>query len=543
MPAVNESPRGPTGPDAPSTWWRYARRSRTLVLLSACCVAVALAFTVSLAAIPTGGSTQKRGLALTLKEVDGGVDYYAKFSHALPSGESYFPLGVWIESVSSQADIDKDKDAGLNLYVSITANSNLSLVHSNGMQVILQEDEWRNNAAARSNPAVAGWGLYDEIDMCCGPPGFDGGNGYHMLDDILASLPQDGRARYNNYGKGVLLWEGDAQAAQFVNDYQQFVSADLYWFTDPNQIDMVGQSWLPEGERQMTLAEVRRAANYGYLIDRMRGLISPARSKPVWAVVEVGWPFTETAAQGGRAINPSEVRAAVWHSIIAGARGIIYFNHSFGGPCPTQHVLRDPCYADVRATVKDVNTQIKSLAPVLNAPFVTSGWTGGSGTNAMVKWQGGHLYVFAGSAQGPATGQFSIPCVGDASATVLGEDREIPVTSGSFSDSFAGGNAIHIYRIDGGSACGLPTARPNTTITSGPNGRSKDRTPTFRFESDQTGVSFECRIGSKPFRDCDSPFTADRLSLGVHRFRARASNVYGPDQTPAKRSFKVVKEP
>ncbi len=53
--------------------------------------------------------------------------------------------------------------------------------------------------------------------------------------------------------------------------------------------------------------------------------------------MEVGWPFTETAAQGARAIQPEEIQAAVWHSLIAGARGIVYFNHSFGGPDQTQH--------------------------------------------------------------------------------------------------------------------------------------------------------------------------------------------------------------
>ena len=52
-------------------------------------------------------------------------------------------------------------------------------------------------------------------------------------------------------------------------------------------------------------------------------------------------------------------------------------------------------------------------------------------------------------------GNFAIPCAGNATATVLGENRTLPVTAGSFSDSFADGNAVHIYRIDGGSTCGL----------------------------------------------------------------------------------------
>ena len=54
-----------------------------------------------------------------------------------------------------------------------------------------------------------------------------------------------------------------------------------------------------------------------------------------------------------------------------------------------------------------------------------------------------------------STGNFAIPCVGNATATVIGENRTLPVTAGSFSDSFADGNAVHIYRIDGGSTCGL----------------------------------------------------------------------------------------
>ncbi len=54
-----------------------------------------------------------------------------------------------------------------------------------------------------------------------------------------------------------------------------------------------------------------------------------------------------------------------------------------------------------------------------------------------------------------STGSFSIPCVGNATATVLGENRAIPVVAGSFSDSFADGNAVHLYRIDGGTTCGL----------------------------------------------------------------------------------------
>ena len=73
-----------------------------------------------------------------LRQVDGGPNYYSQYSKSLPSDPSYFPIGVWFESVvDSNAELDKS--AGLNLYVALTANSNLSLVKSNGMRAILQQ--------------------------------------------------------------------------------------------------------------------------------------------------------------------------------------------------------------------------------------------------------------------------------------------------------------------------------------------------------------------------------------------------------------------
>jgi hypothetical protein len=439
--------------------------TRKLLILFASCVAL-VATAAAVKAItgvaqtpdPEPMAEDRPAPAITLREVDGGPDYYAKFSNALPSDSSYFPIGVWLESVLSEADVAKDKHVGLNVYVAVTANSRLPLISANGMRVIAQQSEWRSRGNEAVGRAVAGWELYDEIDMLQGP-----GAGYETLETVLASLPDDGRFRYNNYGKGVAFWETNAEAARFVNDFQDIVSADTYWFTDPNICSRTeGGALLADGTRTLAPAECRRAANYGTTVTRLRDLVSPARSKPVWAFVEVGHPFTESHAPS---IQPAEVRAAVWQSLIAGARGIVYFNHSFGGPNQSQHVLREPAYAAIRAAVGNTNRRIADLAFVLNAPTVTSGWSQGRGTTAMVKWANGHFYVFAGSAGSGVNGTFSLPCVGDAHATVLNEDRSIPVTGGSFTDSFAEGNAIHIYRIDGGSTCGLPARSSNTSVS------------------------------------------------------------------------------
>jgi hypothetical protein len=366
------------------------------------------------------------------------------------SRREYFPIGVWFESVTSQADVNMDKDVGLNLYVVLTANSDLSLVRSNGMQAILQQSVWKNNPAALSDPAVAGWELYDQIDMVQGP-----GQGYTTMQNIINSLPADGRLRYNNYGKGVMFWQTDEQAAKFVNAYQDVVSANAYWFTDPHISSGSEGGVLLNNGNPLLAAQTRRAANYGYTVDRMRmldgmtGGSAPLDRKPIWNVVEVGWPFSETAAQGGRTILPAEIKAAVWHSIIAGARGIIYFNHSIGGLNPTQHVLRDPVYATVRAVVKSTDALILQLAPVLNAPFADGFVTSTASIRAMAKYSDGKYYVFAGSKENVASSAtFTLEGISNGIATVIDESRTIPISDGIFTDAFVDGNAVHIYRID-----------------------------------------------------------------------------------------------
>ncbi len=241
-----------------------------------------------------------------------------------------------------------------------------------------------------------------------------------------------------------MFWETNGQAQRFVDDFQQVVSDDIYWFTDPNVAGSSEGGELLNGGQALTPAQTRRAANYGYTIDRMRALNTT--HKPIWSFVEVCWPFTETRS---RFIEPAEVRGAVWHSIIAGARGIIYFNHSFGGPNQSQHCLRESGYAAVRATVKGTNELVTALAPVINAPFADGFVSAGPSVRTMAKFHDSKYYVFAGSKENAAsTPTFSLSGVDSGTATVIGENRTIPIANGRFSDGFPDGNAIHIYRID-----------------------------------------------------------------------------------------------
>ncbi len=395
---------------------------------------------------------------VTVRAIDGGTDYYAKFNNPLPTTPDYFPIGVWYESLISQENTALDKAVGLNTYLELTSNSDATLSTQAGMHAITT---W--NA-----PGQSGSLMPDEVDMWAGPGSAPWTGNWPGEGDICVPANaqcgytiQDGQKNaaapgsmlYANYGKGVTFWESDAQAAKFVNEYPDILSADNYWFTDPNICGISEGGTLVSPQRVLSQDECRKAANYGWTMERVRSLVSPTESKPVWAFIEVGHPFTEDSAP---TITGPQMKAAVWSSIIHGARGVVYFNHNFGGSCETQHVLRDGCGAQIRPEVTAVNAQIKALAPVLNAPFLDGAATSTGSVDVSVKNHEGSLYVFSGSTQS-ATQQveLSIKCSNATSAAVLGESRTVPVRSGVIVDTFADGNAVHLYQLDGTNSCGL----------------------------------------------------------------------------------------
>jgi hypothetical protein len=82
---------------------------------------------------------------------------------------------------------------------------------------------------------------------------------------------------------------------------------------------------------------------------------------------------------------------------------------------------------------------------------------------------------------------------------------------------------------------------PSTFFRAVPRGRSADRTPTFRFGSDEAGVTFFCRIDRAAFKRCAARVTR-RVGLGRHTMRVFAVDQAGNrDVTPARDVFVVVR--
>ncbi len=82
---------------------------------------------------------------------------------------------------------------------------------------------------------------------------------------------------------------------------------------------------------------------------------------------------------------------------------------------------------------------------------------------------------------------------------------------------------------------------PKTTITKGAPNRIKRSKVKFKFESNEAGSTFECKVDKKPFKPCESPKKVKRLDQGKHKFKVRATDPAGNvDPTPDKDKFKVV---
>jgi hypothetical protein len=106
----------------------------------------------------------------------------------------------------------------------------------------------------------------------------------------------------------------------------------------------------------------------------------------------------------------------------------------------------------VRA-ITSINSQITSLAPVLNSPSVTNDAQVASSDpstapiSMMEKQSAGSTYVFAVEMRdNPAIATFTTPAVQNGAVTVLNETRQLSIANGKFQDNF-NGYGVHLYQF------------------------------------------------------------------------------------------------
>jgi hypothetical protein len=84
------------------------------------------------------------------------------------------------------------------------------------------------------------------------------------------------------------------------------------------------------------------------------------------------------------------------------------------------------------------------------------------------------------------------------------------------------------------------TTPPETAIDTGPSGTVSSTTASFRFSSNESNSTFECKLDDGAFQSCTSPKEYNGLSDGSHTFYVKATDAAGnTDAGPASRAWTV----
>jgi hypothetical protein len=354
-------------------------------------------------------------------------------------GPNNFPIAVWLQSPENAAKYEK---AGFNVYVGLwqgPTDPQLAALRAAHMPVIC--DQNAVGLAHKNDPTIIGWMHQDEPDNA--QPITDPKTGKTTYGPCVP--PEQIVAEYNrfraadptrpvmlNLGQGVAndAWVGRGSGTS-LNDYKTYVQgADIISF-DIYPVASLGKDgpnllwYVPKG------------------VDRLVGWTQG--QKPIWTCIECTHISDPNAKP-----TPAQVRAEVWMALIHGSRGLIYFVHQFAPHFDEHALLDDPT---MLAAVTAINQQIHTLAPVLNSPTLADAATAASSNrqcpvDIMVKKHGGATYLFAvGMRNAATTGTFAVQgLVRNATVTVIGEDRTLPIHNGQFTDTFAP-YAVHIYQI------------------------------------------------------------------------------------------------
>ena len=361
----------------------------------------------------------------------GGPDYYAMFPGGPPSDPAFFPIAVWLQA--PQPNGAAYKAIGVNTFVEMSWGglnaANFDAVAAQSMLVTNTQDT--GYAAYVGTKSLVGWNQDDEPDNA--QPISGGGYGPCIAPSQIATryATMHGndatRPVYLNLGRGVAdeSWVGRGVCSGHDSDYPMYAAGS----------DIVSFDVYP-----VNSGLAREVVAHG--VDRLRGWAMDKR--PVWTWIETTRMDTANPRPG-----PDDIRAEVWMALVHGAMGIGYFCHVFTPTFVEAGLLAD---TENKAAVEAIDATIAMLAPVLNTRTVTNGvtvsTTGSIPVDTMLKRQGGATYVFAVAMRGAATtATFTLrDFPATATASVIGENRDIAVAGGTFSDDFAP-YGVHLYAI------------------------------------------------------------------------------------------------
>jgi len=352
----------------------------------------------------------------------------------------FFPIGVWVQSSNNA---EAYKAIGINMFVGIWGGldqSKLDAFKKAGVKVICDQNSFGLNNL--NEPAIYAWMHGDEPDNAQMnrttkkyDPCLDPAIIIKSYEDIKKKDPS--RPVYINLGQGVsyINYNGRGVCKGDIDKYK--VSTNGYL----KGCDIASFDIYPVNN-----SDQETKGNLWYVAKGIDNLIEwSGRSKPAWCWIET----TKISDRSSRKPTPAEVKSEVWMALVHGAMGFGYFCHSFttNPPGDEAALLHD---AEMINCVKVLNMQVNSLAPVLNSA-TTSGYATARSSNVeipidiMTKNYCGANYIFS-VAMRPGTTTATFNVKEGKKIEVLGEDRNLKVKKGKFTDDFSS-YGVHLYKI------------------------------------------------------------------------------------------------
>lgn len=400
-------------------------------------------------ASPPGPRIDAVPAGVTLTQIDGGVGYFSRWPNGFPGSNSFIPIGVY----PSQATPSALAGEGVNFFMPMRNEQ------AGTWCPVWNNPNGNDMTAVNAQPGFyAGGSFYQEVDgrNWGTHAAFDvfgdelDGTSQGFFDCLPSAITSNNRAG---------SW-GGLSAPAFLAAESASHAADptrpTYIQVTTSYIDGGSDEFYTNGEKQAICAGadilsfdvyplVMRAGEVWDTYDEVEEARGYCRdSRPVMA-------FTETDHMNGGSVypQPAQTTAEVWNALIAGARGVEYFDQysditdsSYTG---AGHYPPGAMYD----AVKDTDARITALAPVINAPFANGYVSVSPDMSVMAKYFDGHFYIFAiPHADGSRTATFTLAGAPGTTVTVLGENRTLNVSGGVFSDGFANADTVHIYEVN-----------------------------------------------------------------------------------------------
>ncbi|MCP4455172.1 MAG: hypothetical protein GY809_27230, partial [Planctomycetes bacterium] len=338
----------------------------------------------------------------------------APWQNGQSTDQGFFSIAVWLQNPQNAG---RYQAIGVNLYVGLwqgPTEAQMSTLRRFNMPVICHQNEWARQHLDES--LIVAWMHGDEPDNAHKFNSYWQGD----KDKIKAGWPEiyerlglDSKP-YKGYGPPV-------PPAWIVNDYHDIKRVDP---VRPVLVNLgQGVAWegyIGRGERTAKLQDYPAyiqgcdivsfdiypachskpavAQKLWYVprgVDRLRQWAGP--TKPVWTCIEctqINHPTTKA--------TPEQIKCEVWMAIIHGARGLIYFSHTWKPSFVEAGLLADQQTA---AAVRDINAQVTALASVINGQTLegkikVSTARKVTQVDTMVKKTQDAIYVFAVDMQG-----------------------------------------------------------------------------------------------------------------------------------------------